>query len=138
MILEKKLLDDSGLGVNFTKIRFRIKVIIFFMILVGLIYSGRLLYSGLLLNAHKIVILENKNLKVLPFRKNIVDRNGNILATSLPVHSIGINPRKVLNKKEITNKLSKIFPDLEYTKLDKQLNSDKQFVWIKRNLTPKT
>lgn len=69
-------------------------------------------------------------------RGNILDRNGNILATSLITSSAYVNPKDVLDPKEAAYKLSQLFPTLSYEDLYKKLSSQKTFVWIKRNLTP--
>jgi len=69
-------------------------------------------------------------------RGNIVDRNGNILATTLITASAYANPRDILNAEEAAQKLSALFPGLSYNDLYQRLTSSKTFTWIKRNLTP--
>jgi cell division protein FtsI (penicillin-binding protein 3) len=70
-------------------------------------------------------------------RADIVDRNGVLLATSLPVVSLSANPRMVLDAGEAAAKLAALFPDLEREALAAKLASRARFVWIKRNLTPR-
>jgi cell division protein FtsI (penicillin-binding protein 3) len=70
-------------------------------------------------------------------RRDIVDRNGTLVATSIPIYSLFANPNKMLNKKQAIEKLSKVIKISNQTKLLTELNSEKNFVWIKRNLTPK-
>lgn len=69
-------------------------------------------------------------------RPNIVDRNGVLLATNLTVASLYANPSKILDAEEATLALLEAFPDLSVKQVYKALSSDKQFMWIKRNLTP--
>jgi cell division protein FtsI (penicillin-binding protein 3) len=69
-------------------------------------------------------------------RNNILDRHGNILATTLITSSAYANPKDILNPEEAAEKLSKLFPGLPYKTLLEKLSSKKTFVWIKRNLTP--
>jgi cell division protein FtsI (penicillin-binding protein 3) len=69
-------------------------------------------------------------------RADIVDRNGVILATSLPTYSLYANPREMLDRKDAVEKLMRVFPDLDYQQLLSRLNSDRSFVWVKRNLSP--
>ncbi len=70
-------------------------------------------------------------------RQEIIDRNGNILAINLATASLYANPKVVLDAKEAAQKLHKALPELKYDKLLTQLSSEKTFVWVKRNLTPK-
>jgi len=71
-------------------------------------------------------------------RKNIVDRNGQVLAVDLAISSIYANPKKILDAKEAVKKLKEVFPGLNSQTLYKDLTSKKKsFVWIKRNATPK-
>lgn len=70
------------------------------------------------------------------YRKEITDRNGHVLAISLPSASLFANPSKLKEPEESLNKLSKIIPDLDKAKLLKELSGTKRFVWIKHDLTP--
>ncbi|HNQ91409.1 MAG TPA: penicillin-binding protein 2 [Alphaproteobacteria bacterium] len=70
------------------------------------------------------------------FRADIVDRNGVLLATSLKTASLHADPKIIVDPVETAKGLSKIFPDVSYGETLKKLQSDKRFVWIKRNLTP--
>ena len=71
-------------------------------------------------------------------RSDIIDRNGILLATSLPTASLYANPRQILDPREATKKLLTVFPNLNSEKMTKKLSSNKSFVWLRRNLTPKT
>ncbi|HEY0834796.1 MAG TPA: penicillin-binding protein 2 [Azospirillum sp.] len=70
-------------------------------------------------------------------RADIVDRNGNLLATSLATASLYADPKLVIDPKEAARKLVSALPELEYKELHEKLSGDKRFVWIKRNLTPR-
>lgn len=67
---------------------------------------------------------------------NIVDRNGNVLATTLGTPSLYANPKQVLDATEATRKLTRVFPKLSSTELYAKLTSPKSFVWVERQLTP--
>ncbi|MDN3030446.1 MAG: penicillin-binding protein 2 [Candidatus Tisiphia sp.] len=71
------------------------------------------------------------------FRKEIVDRNGNLLAVNLPSSSLFVNPQKVINPEQSLERLSKILPEIDKTKLLAELKGNKSFVWVKRDLLPK-
>lgn len=70
-------------------------------------------------------------------RANIVDRNGFILASSLPIASLYADPHDILDPEEAANKLATVFPEINPAELLLKLKSKSRFVWISRNLTPK-
>ncbi len=70
-------------------------------------------------------------------RADIVDRNGNLLATSLATQSLYADPKLISRPDEVAHKLTTVLPDLDYKDLLGKLSSDKRFVWIKRNLSPR-
>ena len=68
----------------------------------------------------------------LPARRgSILDRNEIKLAESLQVGSVYVDPVEVENISNVAYQLSKILK-LNSSKLVKQLNKDKRFIWIKR------
>lgn len=69
-------------------------------------------------------------------RADIVDRNGVILATSLPTVSLYADPKDVLDAEETADKLVRVLPDLAREPLLKKLKARGRFVYLKRNLTP--
>jgi cell division protein FtsI (penicillin-binding protein 3) len=73
----------------------------------------------------------------LPDRADIVDRNGMLVATSLPAASLYADPRQVLDPAGAVRKLLTVFPGLDRAALHQKLTSGKSFVWIKRRLTPR-
>lgn len=70
-------------------------------------------------------------------RSDILDREGNLLATSLKTSSLYADPKMILDAKEAARKLITVFPDLSYDDVYGKLASKRRFVWLKRNLTPK-
>lgn len=96
-----------------------------------------LIYRLLAVSNHGYVNNKNSHIKKYTYRKEILDRNGNLLAVNLPSSSLFANPKKVIKPEESLNKLSTIFPKIDKEKLLKELKSDKTFVWIKRDVTPK-
>jgi len=69
-------------------------------------------------------------------RADILDRNGIVLATSLPTASLYADPKNVLDPNEAADKLVKVLPEINHKALLKKLKGDGRFVWIARNLTP--
>lgn len=69
-------------------------------------------------------------------RADILDRNGVVIATSLPTVSLFACPHEILDVDEAVNKLSSVFNDIDLKELKKKISSSKKFLWIKRNLSP--
>ncbi|MCE3231350.1 MAG: penicillin-binding protein [Alphaproteobacteria bacterium] len=71
-------------------------------------------------------------------RADILDRNGEVLATHLVTGSVYANPKVIINAEEAAAKLSGLIPDLDYKSLLKKLSSGKKgFVWVVRHISPK-
>jgi cell division protein FtsI (penicillin-binding protein 3) len=81
-------------------------------------------------------VVTNETMPVFQ-RADIVDRNDVLLAVNLATASLYANPTVLIDPKEAADKLSKVLPGLNYKQLLNDLKSKKNFVWIKRNLTPK-
>jgi cell division protein FtsI (penicillin-binding protein 3) len=76
-------------------------------------------------------------MKMRKVRSDITDRNGVLLATSLPTASLYANPRQILDAKQAAKKLKRVFPNINLMKMETKLSSNKSFIWLRRNLTPK-
>ena len=70
-------------------------------------------------------------------RADIVDRNGQLLATSLVAHSLYADPKRIWDPVETARALRTVFPDMDEASLVNKLSSRSRFVWIQRRLTPK-
>jgi cell division protein FtsI (penicillin-binding protein 3) len=70
-------------------------------------------------------------------RSDIMDREGHLIATSLKTASLYADPKVIMDPTDAAQKLVSVFPDLDYKTIHARLDSDRRFVWIKRNLTPK-
>lgn len=70
-------------------------------------------------------------------RGDIFDRNKNLLATTIDISSLSINPQNILNKKETISKLKIIFPSINETILLKKINTTKNQINLIREITPK-
>ncbi len=69
-------------------------------------------------------------------RGDILDRNGELLATSVVTWSLYADPKMVIDPARTAQRLSKLFPDLDRADLLEKLKLDKRFVWLRRHLTP--
>ena len=69
-------------------------------------------------------------------RKDIIDKNGVLLATNVKVNSLYAHPSEIINKEKVINSLLKIFPDSDKENLIKKLYSNKPFVWLRKTISP--
>lgn len=69
-------------------------------------------------------------------RADIMDRNGEIIATSLPTVNLYANTKKVRHAKDVAEKLNYIFPDISYDRFYSLLSRKGAFIYLKRNLSP--
>ena len=69
-------------------------------------------------------------------RPDILDRNGEVLATDVPVPSLYAEPRRLIDVDEAVELLTADLPDLDATELRERLSSKRGFVWLKRDITP--
>lgn len=70
-------------------------------------------------------------------RADIVDRNGEVLATSLPTVSLFAKTSELLDTQDAAEKLATILPDLDVEETQTRLSSAKAFAYLRRNLTPR-
>ncbi len=70
-------------------------------------------------------------------RAEITDRNGILLATSLPTVSLYAKPQEILDPAEAAQKLVKVLPELSRVDVQSKLASGRSFLYLRRNLTPK-
>ena len=118
--------------------RARMLVAAFFMMLAFALVGGRVTQLAILGEAdqHRPVAHRTADKPLKP-RADIVDRNGEVLATDLPTASLYANARRLLDPQEAARGLVTVLPDLDYAKTLEKLQSDRTFVWLRRNLTPR-
>ncbi len=68
-------------------------------------------------------------------RPDIVDRNGQVLATDVRRPSLFAEPSKIIDVDEATELLTATLPDLDYREVRDRLGSKKDFAWLKREIT---
>ena len=69
-------------------------------------------------------------------RPDILDRNGEIIATDVKTPSLFAEPRKLIDVDEAVELLTAILPDLDANEVRERLSSKRGFVWLKREITP--
>ena len=99
--------NKSYLKLSFERIAF----IFFIFFVLAIIFSSKVIFLSL-----KKVPEVNKVLKKENFRSSILDNEGNILAKSVPIINLGINPNLVINKEKLLISLKLIFPNKNFDK----------------------
>lgn len=75
--------------------------------------------------------------RLMASRPDIVDRNGEVLATDIRTVSLFAEPHKIVDADEVIEKLSTVLNDLDVKSTYARLKSDSHFQWLRRQLTPK-
>ena len=70
-------------------------------------------------------------------RAAVTDRSGVLLATNLRTASLYANPRDVPDPRGAAARLVRVLPGLGQSVIERRLASNKSFIWLKRNLTPR-
>jgi cell division protein FtsI (penicillin-binding protein 3) len=71
-------------------------------------------------------------------RADIIDRKGELLATSLAAWSLAADPRAIWDAGEVARDIAKVLPGINVQDLTARLSDrERAFVWIQRGLTPR-
>jgi cell division protein FtsI (penicillin-binding protein 3) len=139
LLRRRKKADDGSIVVDAArkatggkaKTRIIMTMAVFFSIYSTI--AGRLVYLG----------LQNPDMsggpqnRVTASRPDIVDRNGEVLATDIKTASLFAEPRRIIDADEAIEKLSSVLPEIDYEQTYRKLKSGAGFVWLQRQLTPK-
>ena len=70
-------------------------------------------------------------------RPDLLDRNGEILATDVKTMSVFAEPNRIIDIDEAVELITAVLPDVDAKELRERLASKKGFIWVKRHITPK-
>lgn len=132
-----KCLDDATRGV----LRKASKRIAFLMVVFFLCFSaivGRLFYLTVLSYQSRTFTPSVLKTDLNIIRHNVLDRNGMILATSVPTKDLSINPKMVKPKdrETVAENLAKVLPGVTKEDVLSKIDMGGSFRYIKRNITP--
>jgi len=108
------------------------------MLIATAVYSiilGRLGYLGFVDSSGASIRLSRDTSTIIS-RPDIIDRNGDLLATDIITSSLFAEPRRIVDVDEAVELLTAALPELGVEKIHRRLSSKAGFVWLKRELTP--
>lgn len=94
--------------------------------------------ASVALSGPQQVLVASKVFEAPMRRADIVDRQGDLLATSVTVYSLFADPRAMMDGDLVARQLATVLPDLDVERISARLaNKDRAFVWVERGLTPR-
>ena len=115
--------NRSNLKISFERISF----IFFVFFIISIIFTSKTIYLGFK-KINQTQTLKEKE----KYRASIMDRNGNIIAKTVRVTNLGINPNQLINKEKLLISLKLIYPDKNF---EKEING-KKFFYVKKKISP--
>ena len=97
--------NRSNLKISFERIAF----IFFIFFVIAFIFSSKVIFLGFKKSPEIKKIFKKEN-----FRSTILDNDGNILAKTVPVINLGINPNLVIDKEKLLLNLKILFPNKNF------------------------
>jgi len=121
--------SDTNLNIEFNRVAF----IFFFFFIIYLIYTIHLIHLGSRKsNVEMKDILPTFSNKL--YRADIIDIDGNYLAKTVKSIDIGIKTSDIIDKKKLLLSLNIIFPNKDFEKINKQLDT-KKFFWLEKKIS---
>ena len=114
----------------------RVTFLSFIFLSLIIIFSIKIIYLSL--SSENLFYTNSDKKNYIKSRRDIVDRNGSVLATNVMLYNVGVRPQ-LLNKKEKKSLLIKLgiaFPELDLKKIRNKLKND-EFFSVGKRLTPK-
>jgi cell division protein FtsI (penicillin-binding protein 3) len=118
------------------KARARVGLAILLFAAIYAVLAGRLVMFAVGADSHGARRAGSQD-AIATARPDIVDRNGEVLATDVKAPSLFGEPRRIIDKDEAIELLTAALPDLDTIEARTRLSSRKGFVWLKREITPK-
>jgi len=115
--------NRSNLNISFERIAF----IFFVFFVIAIIFSSKIILLSFEKKEEIKKILKKEN-----FRSSVIDKDGNILAKSVPITNVGIDPKLVIDREKLLISLKILFPSKDFKK---KIYGDK-FFYVKKKISP--
>ncbi len=115
--------------------RSRVGLLIFGFVCFYGVVGGRLVQYGMAMPETVSSIAPADRL--MASRPDLLDRNGEVLATDIRTVSLFAEPHRIVDVDEAVEKLRTVLPDLDTRGTYQKLTSNSRFQWLRRQLTPK-
>ncbi|MCA1243786.1 penicillin-binding protein 2 [Stappia stellulata] len=123
-------------GPSTRAVRSRVYMAMAVFALVYLAIGGRLVMLGFSEEAETASYISAQD-SVAASRPDLLDRNGQILATDIKTASLYAEPRKIIDVDEALEGIASVLPELGTDAVRRRLASNAGFIWLKRELTPR-
>ena len=111
----------------------RVAFLFFFILFIFLLYSTKIVYLGSSSPKQKHQITN----KIKNHRADIIDVDGKFIAKSVITYNVGIKPNLISDEKKFLLKLKYSFPDLDFKKIENNIDKKKFFYLKKKTHTSK-
>ncbi len=109
----------------------RVSFLFFLILFIFLLYLTKIAYLG---SSTPIQTYQMAN-KIKNYRADIIDINGRFIGKSVITYNVGVKPKLINDKKKFLLKLKYSFPELDFEKIENNIEKNK-FFYLKKKLTP--
>ena len=111
----------------------RVAFLFFFILFIFLLYSTKIAYLG---SGTPKQTYQMAN-KIKNYRADIIDANGSFIGKSVITYNVGVKPKFINDKKKFLLKLKYSFPELDFEKIENNIEKNKFFYLKKKTHSSK-
>jgi len=105
-----------------------------------LVVSLKLIDASIYAPQHKLYLEPSRTVATLPtkqqLRADIIDRNGELIASSLPITSLCARPKLIRDFSAAAFLVADVLPETSAAAIQAELERKKDYVFLKRHITP--
>ena len=111
----------------------RVAFLFFFILFIFLLYSTKIAYLG---SSTPKKTYQTVN-QIKNYRADIVDIDGSFIGKSVITYNVGVKPKLINDKKKFLLKLKYSFPELDFKKIENNIEKNKFFYLKKKTHSSK-